>query len=266
MSKKKPSKKVLDRIRKLFATADRHPDSPEGQLALGMARKKLAEINFPEAEVRLCSRVLLDRCNKDWEAILISSVCVLEGVDMVRIETPDGLVRFEAHGSVCDVDRLEVRWIEIRRDLLRRSGDYSRLLRPYMGWDGSFKAVEVYLTWAASVFWASISEEQMAKAMARALQEDSEGHSGDDVGDGEGSSQSDWLDDAIASVEGLEGHDRRIPDHLSPVVHGSSAGQELHAEFCSGSDAVQDEDSVFETRLLTRRPILISDSGCLVRV
>lgn len=252
----KPSKKVLDRIRKLFATADRHPDSPEGISALAMAKKKLSEINFPEDRVRLCSRVLLDRCSKDWEAILISSVCVLEGVDMVRIEMPDGLVQFEAHGSIHDVNRLESRWIEIRRDLLRRSGNYSRQLRPFTGWDGSFKAVEVFLSWAASVFWASVAE-QSSSATSPLEDPTPTPSSGND--DDSGQSQSDWLDDAVSSVEDLDGFDRRIPPHLSPVVQGSSAGQELHSEFCS----VNEEESPVPlptSRLLVRRAILISAS------
>lgn len=223
--------KKLDQIRKLIATANDAPHTPEGQTARKIANRKLKKLGLTDADVMLEARKLLDKRRHAWDAALLDVVSSAYAVELrQRIDTNEETDDLVVHGPSTVVDQVEFRFVSLRRALLKRSGDYHRSISMLVPIGQINELVNEFLNYAVIALSERLilEEEEEVEAteeleMIEDKNPDASVENGGDEIDGEVAE--DLLDKLIAETDNEVEHE--LPSGLDPALCGYRAGHEV---------------------------------------
>ena len=246
--------KKLDQIRKLIATANDSPDTPEGKTARKIANKKLKKLGLTDADVMLEARLFLKGTRQVWDEALLDVVTSTYPVELRQhVDKDGGTDELRVHGPATVVDQVEYRFHSLRRRLLKRSGDYHRSVAMLVHPLKASELVTVYLNFAViALSERLLGDDDSEEVEMLEDKGDEEEVLEGDVEQPDGEVAEDLLDKLIAETDKEVEHG--LPNALDPALCGYQAGHEVPL-----TDALTEQAVEEAKQLISRAGFLTED-------
>lgn len=237
----------LDQIRSLLATAEKHPDTPEGQSARRIARKKLEKLGMSEEDVALEKATILDKQRKAWEAALLHIVCSMYEIELRRHnDTDQDIDDLRVHGASNTVEQVSRRFNSLHTSVRVESDRYERAVK-WIATPASIAGImDTFCNFAVIALSErflveSEEEEELDQIEDQSLQAPESNEEGDQA--------EDPMDKLLSEVENL-------PEHpsLDPALAGYQAGLRIET-----ADPKTEEAIEVAKRIVARMGLLTED-------